>query len=65
MSKSKIWILAGTVGGVALMGTAAIFVWNSKQMRTARLMKRAGKILYKTGSVLQSVSGVADRTTGT
>ena len=64
MSKSKIWIAAGTLGGVTLMGAAALMVWNSKQMRTARMMRRAGKILYKTGSVLQSVSGVSDVATG-
>ena len=63
MSKSKIWIVAGTLGGVTLMGAAAIMVWNSKQMRTARIMRRAGRILYKTGSVLQSVSGISDATT--
>ena len=63
MSKSKIWIAAGTLGGVTLMGAAALMVWNSKQMRTARIMRRAGRILYKTGSVLQSVSGISDATT--
>ena len=57
----KVWmIVAGAVGGAALLGAGAFAVWNSKQMRTARVMKRAGKILYKVGSVLQSVSCVSE-----
>ena len=60
MNRKTVWILGGTLGGVTAVGLAAVAVWNSKQMRTARVLKRAGKILYKVGSVLQSVSCVSE-----
>lgn len=54
------WILLGTVGGVAALGAGTYAVWNCRQMRMVRAAKRASKILYKAGSVLQSVSEIAD-----
>ena len=56
MNQKSIWILAGTVGGVAAVGAAAVVIWNSKQMRAARRMKLAGRLLYKMGAALQCVT---------
>lgn len=60
MDKKLMWILLGTVGGVAALGAGTYAVWNCKQMRMLRAAKRASKILYKAGSVLQTVSEIAD-----
>ena len=61
MNNKKAWIIsAGSVLGVAAIGVGAAMVWNSRQMRMARAAKRTGKLLYKMGTVLQSVSGIAD-----
>ena len=56
MNQKRIWILEGTGGGVAAVGAAAVVIWNSKQMRTARRMKLAGRLLYKMGAALQCVT---------
>lgn len=50
-------IALGGIGGVALLGALAAGVWNSRQMRFARTMKRVDCVLYKLGGVLQSASG--------
>lgn len=53
----KCWILTLSVaGGVLVFGSAAIALWNCKQWKTARLAKRAGNIIYRVGSTLQSIS---------
>jgi hypothetical protein len=53
-------IVAGAVGGAALLGAGAFAVWNSKQMRMMPTAKRTGKLLYKLGSAMQAVSGIAE-----
>ena len=60
MNKKQILIWAGVLGGVAAVGGIAASIWNSEQMRAARAAKRASKILYKVGAVMQTVSGIAD-----
>ena len=60
MDKKTMWILFGTVGGVAALGAGAYAIWNCRQMKMMRGAKRAGKILYKAGAVLQSVADVTD-----
>ena len=60
MNKTACWISLGSVLGIAALGAGAVAVWNCKQMRMMRTAKRTGKLLYKMGAVLQSVSGVAD-----
>ena len=52
-------ITLGAVGSVTALGVAAA-VWNSKQMRTARAVKRTGKILYQVGTAMRNVSGIAE-----
>lgn len=61
MRHKKTWMItAAGVLGVAAMGVGAVAIWNSHQMRMMRAAKRTGKLLYKMGTVLQSVSGVAE-----
>ena len=59
-NKKTIGIVLGVVGGVALLGGLAAAVWNSKQLRTARAVKRTGKILYQVGTAMRNVSCVED-----
>ena len=54
--KKTICITAGVVGGVALLGVAAAMIWNCKQLRTARAIKRTGKILYTVGTAMRNMS---------
>ena len=58
MDKKKMWIVLAAAGGAAALGVGAYALWNSKQLRMVRTAKRAGKILYKTGAMLQTMSGV-------
>ena len=60
MEKKTVWTLVGMIGGFAALGVGAYLAWNSKQARMARAAKRTGRLLYKAGSVLQSVSELAD-----
>ena len=50
-------ITAGAIGGVALIGTVAAMIWNSKQMKTVRTIKRASKIMYHVGTAMRNLSG--------
>lgn len=60
MNKKTVMISVGSAVGVAALGLGAVAVWNCRQLRMMRAAKRTGKLLYKMGTVLQSVSGVAD-----
>lgn len=55
-----ILIALGAVGSVTALGVAAAAVWNSKRMRTARTVKRTGKILYQVGTAMRNVSGITE-----
>ena len=57
MSKNMIIASAGIALGVAALGAAGYAVWNSKQLRAARAVKRTGKIMHQVGTALCSVSG--------
>ena len=54
--QKKVWIILGSVSGAAALGAIGLAVWNSRTMRMMRATRRAGKILYRVGSALQSVS---------
>lgn len=57
MKKQKLlWAVLGTTGGLAILGAGVAAVWNSRQMKFWRMSKKAEKILYRTGSVLQSIA---------
>ncbi len=53
--KPEMWIALGIFGGMAAIGAAMIAIWNSKQLRAARAMKRANKIMHRIGIVLQGI----------
>ena len=53
-------ITLGAVGGVTALGVTAAAIWNSKQMRMARTVKKTGKILYQVGTAMRNVSGVSE-----
>ncbi len=57
-NKKMIITLASVAGGVAALGIGGMAIWNSKQLRTMRAVKRTEKILYKAGAVLQTLSEV-------
>ena len=58
-TKKTMLITLGAVGGMTAIGMAAAAVWNSKQMRTSRAIKRTGKVLYQVGTAMRNVSGVS------
>ena len=58
MNKNMIITMASVAVGLAAMGAAGYAVWNSKQLRAARAVKRTGKIMHQVGTALCSVSGV-------
>lgn len=60
INKTACWVSLGSVLGVAALGVGAVAIWNCKQLRMMRAAKRTGKMLYKMGAVLQSVSGIAE-----
>ena len=55
-NQKMLWTVLGSVGGLAVIGFGAAMVWNSRQMKLWRLSKKAEKVLYRTGAVLQSVA---------
>lgn len=57
MNQRLLLATLGGIGGVALLAALAAAVWNSRQMRFARAVKRTECVLYKLGGVLQSASG--------
>lgn len=58
MNKNMMIASAGIALGLAAIGAAGYAVWNSKQLRAARAVKRTGKIMYQVGTALRSVAGV-------
>lgn len=62
MKKQKMLLVAlGTAGGLAAVGVGAAMVWNSRQMKLWRLSKKAEKVLYRTGAMLQSIAAAGSR----
>ena len=60
MRNTKItWTVAAVMAGTTLLGAGAYLAWNSRQAKMLRATKRAANILYKTGTVLQSVAEAA------
>lgn len=55
-----ILITLAAVGSVTVLGVSAAMIWNNKKMRTARTIKRTGRILYQVGTAMRNVSGVAE-----
>jgi len=59
-TKKTVLIALGAVSGAAAIGVTAAAVWNSREMRTARAVKRTGKMLYQVGTAMRNVSGVME-----
>lgn len=57
-NKKSLIIMAGVVGGSALVGTGVYLLWNSKKMWTLRAIRKVERILSRTGEALQSVSEI-------
>ena len=55
-----ILIALGAVGGITALGATAAAIYNSRQMRTARALKRTGRVLYQVGTAMRNVSGIAE-----
>lgn len=55
-NQKMLLIVLGTAGGLAAVGFGAAMVWNSRQMKLWRLSKKAEKVLYRTGAMLQSIA---------
>ena len=53
------WTVAAIMAGVTLLGAGAYLAWNSRQAKLLRATRRAANVLYKTGTVLQSVAEAA------
>ena len=60
-TKKTMLITLGAVGGVTAIGVAAAAVWNSKQMRASRAIKRTGHVLYQVGTAMRNVSGIGEK----
>lgn len=48
----------GVVLGAAVAGVAVAMICNTKQLKTARLVKRAENIMYRVGTAMRDVSGM-------
>ena len=59
VNTKAIAITAGAIGGVTLMGVIAAMVYNSKQMKAMRAVKRVSKVMYHVGTAMRNVSGEA------
>ena len=52
--------MLGSIGGAAVLGTAAYLIWNCKKMRALRAMHRTNAILHRVGNVLCKVAASDD-----
>lgn len=56
MHAKRTWTAAGIMAGVVLAGAGAYLLWNSRQAKMLRTAKRTGKVLRRTGAILQAVA---------
>ncbi len=56
--KKTVLLALGSVGAVTALGMSAAAVYNSRRMRTARALKRTGKVLYTVGTTMRNISGM-------
>ena len=59
-AKKTVLVTLGSAIGVAALGVTAAAVWNSKQMRMSRAVKRTGRVLYQVGTAMRNVSGFSE-----
>ncbi len=58
MNKKTMITLISVAGGMAALAVSGALIWNSRQLKTARAVKRASNILYRVGSAMQDLSGM-------
>ncbi|MBQ8432430.1 MAG: hypothetical protein IJX28_06060 [Clostridia bacterium] len=58
MNKTWMITMLSVAGGLAALGALGVAVWNSKQMRMARTVKRAKCVLYQAGNAMRAMSGM-------
>ncbi|MBQ8415539.1 MAG: hypothetical protein IJX13_01360 [Clostridia bacterium] len=59
MNKSKqktMLIVLSSVGGAAAIGAMAVTLWNSRQFRAMRAVRRTNAILHRVGNALCKIS---------
>ena len=49
-------IVLGSMGGAAAIGVAAVSLWNSRQMRMMRAVRRTNAIIHRIGNALCRIS---------
>lgn len=59
-TKKTMLITLGAVGSAVAIGVTATALWNSREMRTARAVRRTGKVLYQVGTAMRNVSGMGE-----
>ena len=60
VDKKTVLLALGALGGMTAIGMTAAAVYNSRQMRMSRAVKRTGKILYQVGTAMRDVSGITE-----
>lgn len=63
-NQKLLWAILGTTGGLAILGAGVAAIWNSRQVKLWRLSKKAEKILFRTGSMLQSIATAGGQSAG-
>ena len=60
LNKKAAAITAGALGGAMAIGAVAAWIYNSRQMKATRAIKRASFILYHVGTAMRNLSGVGN-----
>jgi hypothetical protein len=63
MSKKTVktmMVVMGSVGGAAAIGVAAVSLWNSRQMRAMRAVKRTNAMINRIGCAMCHFSEAAE-----
>ena len=58
-NKTPMITALGVVLGATVAGVAAVMICNSKQVKTARMLKSAENIMYRVGTAMRDVSGMS------
>ena len=58
--RAAVWTVAAVMAGATLLGGIAYLAWNSRQAKMLRAAKRTGKVLRRTGAILQAVADVTE-----
>ena len=59
-NKTPMITALGVMVGVAVASVAAVMICNSKQVRTARMIKSAENIMYRVGTAMRDISGLSE-----